>query len=132
MTATPAGDAAHVPPPGSPERAAILDAARVPVARELGRPVRFVVKRLQVLDGWAFLHASMLGAGGQPVDYRGTRYQEAAARGHKSDRYAALLRQRQGAWQVLAYSVGPTDMAWADWNTRYAAPVALFPGLDGE
>lgn len=131
MNASHAKDAPHMPPAGSAERKAILDAARVPPEHALGKPVQFVVKHLQVLDGWAFLSASMQGPGGQPVDYRGTRYQEAAEHGLKSDNYVALLKQQQGAWRVQTYSVGPTDVVWADWSTSQGAPAALFPGMDG-
>lgn len=131
MNATHAKDAPHTPLAGSAERKAILDAARVPPERELGKPVQFVVKQLQVLDGWAFLSASMQGPGGQPFDYHGTRYQEAAEQGLKSDNYVALLKQQQGAWRVQTYSVGPTDVVWADWSTSQGAPAALFPGMDG-
>lgn len=127
MTTTPAQDTAETPPTGSPERATILDAARAPVEQELGTPVQFAVSQLQVLDGWAFLHAQMQGPGGQPVDYHGTPYQAAAERGHKSDGYVALLHQQQGAWQVQAYSVGSTDMGWVAWREEYAAPVAIYP-----
>ncbi|WP_426700770.1 hypothetical protein ACPPVV_15525 [Rhodanobacter sp. Col0626] len=130
MTATPARNTADTPPSGSPGRAAILDVARVPAEQELGTPVQFVVKQLQVLDGWAFLHAQMQGPGGQPVDYRGTPHEAAAERGHKSDRYAALLRQQHDAWQVLAYSLGSTDMAWVAWGEEYGAPSAIFPAHD--
>lgn len=126
MTPTHAQDATHTPAAGTQERQAILDAARKPVDKELGVHVQFVVRQLHALGGWAFLHATMQGAGGQPVDYRGTRYEEADARGAKSDKYAALLKQHDGTWQVQAYSVGPTDMAWADWSAAYGAPAALF------
>lgn len=126
MTPTHAQDAAHMPAAGTQARQAILDAARKPVDKELGVHVQFVVKQLRALDGWAFLHATMQGPGGQPVDYRGTRYEDADTHGAKSDKYAALLKQHEGGWQVQAYSVGPTDMVWADWSATYGAPAALF------
>jgi hypothetical protein len=131
MTDTRPRSTAETPPAGSPERAKILDAARAPLEQELGKPVQFEVSQLQVLDGWAFLHAQMQGPGGQPLDYQGTPYQAAAERGHKSEGYAALLRQQQDAWQVQAYSIGSTDMGWVAWREEYAAPEAIFPA-DGQ
>lgn len=112
-----------------PARAAILASAVVPAENELHQAVTLQVKQLRVLGEWAFVHAAMRGPGGQAVSYTGTRYQEAAEHGHKSANYAALLKRRDDAWQVEAYAVGPTDVAWQDWTQRYGAPQALFePG----
>lgn len=116
----------HSPATGSAERTAILDAARQPAVDELGKPVQFVVKQIDVLDGWAFLHARMQSPGGQTIDYADTRYAEAAAHGHKSSSYAALLKRQGEIWKVLAYSVGPTDVAWIGWAQEYGAPAVLF------
>jgi len=116
----------HSPATGSAERVAILDAARKPVADELGKPVQFVVKQIDVQGSWAFLHARMQSPGGQTIDYADTRYADAAAHGHKSSSYAALLQRQGESWSVLAYSVGPTDVAWIGWAQQYGAPPALF------
>jgi hypothetical protein len=121
----------HSPATGSAERTAILDAARQPAVNELGKPVQFVVKQIDVLDGWAFLHARMQSPGGQTIDYAGTRYAEADAHGHKSSSYAALLKRQGDAWNVVAYSVGPTDVAWIGWAQEYGAPAVLFE-IQGE
>ncbi|HEY0179225.1 MAG TPA: hypothetical protein VGC30_06290 [Dokdonella sp.] len=126
MGTSDAEETPHTPPPGSPERAAVLDAARAPVQSELGKPVQFVVKRLAVLGPWAFVHAAMQSSGGQPVDYVGTRYEDAALRGHKSSSYAALLKRRGEVWEIVNYSIGPTDVAWQTWADQYKAPPALF------
>ena len=116
----------HSPPSGSAERVAILDAARKPAVDELGKPVQFVVKQIDVLEPWAFLHARMQSPGGQTIDYADTRYADAAAHGHKSSSYAALLKRQDDRWTVVAYSVGPTDVAWIGWAHEYGAPPALF------
>lgn len=112
--------------PNAAERQVILDTARGPAEKELGKPVVFVVKQLSQQTGWAFLRATLQGAGGQPWSYRGTRYQEAAEHGLKSDDYVALLQQQHGSWVVREYRIGPTDVAWVDWSRRYGAPAALF------
>lgn len=115
---------------GDSERKSILDAARAPVEQELHQPVQFAVKQLRVMQGWAFLHARMQHADGSPVDYAGSAYADAAARGHKSFNYAALLQRQREIWVVRAYSIGPTEPVWETWPHDYAAPPALF--ADGE
>lgn len=127
MNVSHAGETSQTPAAGSGERSTILDAARAPVEKELGKPVLFVVRQLQVLNGWAFLHAAMQGPGGQPISYADTRFQQAAEHGAKSDKYMALLKQDHGHWQVQAFSIGPTDVAWAAWSEQYGAPKAIFP-----
>ena len=109
-----------------PARAAILSSAVAPAEGELHQSVMLQVKQLRVLGEWAFVHAAMQGPGGQPVSYTGTRYQEAAEHGHKSNKYAALLKRRDNTWHVEAYVIGPTDVAWQDWAQRYGAPQGLF------
>lgn len=123
---TPAPQDAPNSQPDAAERHAILDAARKPAEQELGKPVVFVVKQLRQQGGWAFLRATLQGAGGQPWSYRGTRYREAAEHGLKSDDYVALLQQQHGSWVVRTYRVGPTDVAWVDWSQQYGAPATLF------
>lgn len=127
MTNANAQNAPHTPQPGSAERKAILDAARAPAEKDLDKPVRFVVDKLNVLDGWAFLSAEMRGDDGQPIRYAGTRYAEAAEQGFKSKRYAALLQREHDTWQVRAFRVGPTDLAWAGWDAEYGAPSKVLP-----
>ncbi|MBN9538127.1 MAG: hypothetical protein IKE60_21745 [Reyranella sp.] len=113
-------------------RRAVLDAARAPVEKELNQPVRFVVEQLGQAAGWAFLRARMVTPDGRPISYAGTRFAEAAANGGKSTSYAALLRRDSGTWNVTTYAIGPTDLAWHDWQTRYRAPKAIFEAPETE
>lgn len=110
----------------SSERQSVLDAAGSRVQAQLGKPVRFEVERLQLLDNWAFMHAKMKDLGGQPISYAGTRYEDAARRGQKSSSYDVLLQRKQGHWTVQADSMGATDVPWTDWSSRYGAPPELF------
>ncbi len=107
-------------------RAAILDSARKPVAAALGKPVMFRVHQLNASGEWVFLRADMEEPGGQPIDYAGTPKADAAAQGYASRTYAALLHRVNGEWQVIAHAIGPTDVAWEDWATRYRAPAVIF------
>ncbi|HEX7816410.1 hypothetical protein [Dyella sp.] len=122
--------AATPPDPGL--RRALLATAHIRTQAELGHPIRFVVRELSTSGDWAFLHASMQEANGTAVDYTGTPYAEAASRGHKSPNYAALMHGEHGHWTIVTDSVGPTDMAWQDWASRYHAPADLFPMPSGE
>lgn len=107
-------------------RNAIVTAASAPASKDLGKPLTLKVLQLRVLGDWAFVHATMLGGDGKEISYAGTRYQDAAEHGLKSDRYAALLKRDANGWHVQAHAVGPTDVAWQDWARTYGAPPALF------
>lgn len=115
--------------PVGKERSAILDAARVPVASRLGKPIRFKVTHLEKLGEWAFLIAEMQDRGGAPLSYAGTRYADDAAHGVKSRDYVALLKAANGRWQVVEQAIGPTDVIWADWGAKHRVPAAIFPAL---
>ena len=124
MNAT--AQAASTPDAGSPERKALLDAARAPLEQRLHQPVLFAVDGLRVAGDWAFLRAHMQGAGGKPVYFAGTEFEEAASHGALSRVYAALLERKAGHWTIRAEAIGPTDPAWAAWAQTYGAPAALF------
>lgn len=109
------------------DRAAILDAARAPVVKRLGKPVKFLVRRLERQGDWAFLIAAMQDEAGRPISYAGTPLASAEAEGMVSKDYAALLRLSGGRWVVVDHAVGPTDVAWEGWAEKYGAPAALFP-----
>lgn len=108
------------------DRNALLDAARIPVVEELGKPPVFVVRQLNRDREWAFLFADMQQAGGAPFDYGGTRKAEAARQGYVSRSYAALLRKDGHGWRVVEAAIGPTDAAWEGWAAKYGVPTALF------
>lgn len=107
-------------------RKAILDAARVPAATTLGKPVLFKVSHLGLSGDWAFMRAEMQGPCGARVDYAGTPLADAARNGAVSSVFAALLHRRGNAWTVVDTAIGPTDVAWEDWAARHGAPSAIF------
>jgi hypothetical protein len=110
------------------ERTALLAAARGPVRVELGKTPKFRVDQLRRDGDWAFLLATMQEDDGKPFDFAGTPLADAAKQGFVSRTYAALLRHNAGGWEVVAKAIGPGDVAWADWPTRYGAPAKLFTG----
>ncbi len=107
-------------------RAALLDAARAPATKELGKAPKFVVEQLRRDGEWAFLLATMQDADGKPFDYRGTHLAEAAQQGFVSRTYAALLRRGSDGWHVVVKAIGPSDVAWEGWAKQYGAPAGLF------
>ena len=123
--AKPAGSR-HTPGLGTPERKAVLDAMRAPAEKELGRPIVFKVMHLAVRDPWAFAWTTPMRSSTVSVDYTKTRYADAWKQGFFSDGMAALLRKSGGTWRVVAYVVGPTDVAWEDWPSKYGAPPDIF------
>jgi hypothetical protein len=117
---------ASTPQPGSAERKAILSALRVPVQKELKKPVRLKVDHLKVQDGWAFLRGVPQQRGGKPMNYKSTPYQEAITLGVFDDWICALLRKQRGKWQVVTYVIGATDVAYDGWDKQYQAPASIF------
>ena len=76
----------HSPSPGSPERRAVLDGLRAWVHSRLELDVLFVVRTINVQDGWAWVEASPRSADGK------NRYEP----------ISALLRKGNGCWAVVA------------------------------
>ena len=113
----------------SAERARILNALRVPVAKELKRPVVFRVDYLKVRGDWAFLRGVPRQPGGKPMEYRGTPYEQARKEGVFDDWICALLRRQRpgsGPWRVVRYAIGATDVAYEGWDREFGAPSAIF------
>ena len=81
------------PPPGSPERKAILDALRVELRRYQDEPMVFVVRHLKVADRWAWVVAD-------PQSADATSYYEPVS---------ALLRKRGGSWTLVEMPCAEED-----------------------
>ena len=117
----------ETPPKGSPVRAAILDALRGMVEGEVGKPVEFVVSDMRVLGEWAFVITIPQRPGGGDIEYVYTRYQSQVDEGAFDGQAIALLRETPTGWLVYEYSLGATDVVWADWGSRYPVPPEVFP-----
>lgn len=113
-------------PPGAPERRAILDALRAPVAAAIGGRIEFAVNELRVLGDWAYVAATPRRPGGRPIDWSRTRYAAAMRADAMSDLVLGLLRRDGGGWRVVVHAIGPTDVAWIEWIDRYGAPKRVF------
>ena len=112
---------------GTPERARLLDAARPTFESEIGGPIEFVVTTLNAYDGWAFGNVRVQRPGGQPIDWRRTQFAEDYAQGmFETGGHFFLMRSEGGAWTMVEYALGPTDVAWDWWRQQHSLPEALF------
>lgn len=118
----------YTPEKGSAERAAILNALRVPVEKELKQKITFNVETFNVQGNWAFLSGEPLNADGNGrPNYKNTPYAEAVEAGAFDNNYFALLKKTGGKWKVVSYAIGCTDVCYAGWWKDYKAPKAVFP-----
>jgi len=108
--------------PASPDAAAILAPAVADVTTQLGKPAKLGTATVAESGQWAFVSAPILGGDGQPIDYKGTPFAEAAENGGKSKKYLALLRQAGQGWNVVTGAVGPTDAAYEGWPQKFGSP----------
>ena len=116
---------AYTPKPGSKERAAIMEALRVPAKRDLGRTVIFNVDVLRVVDDWAFARVSPTMPDGSEIDYSRTKFRKQVELGAFDPQGEALLRQTVDGWDVVEWTFGGTDVASVDWVEKYDLPRAL-------
>lgn len=108
--------AQYTPESGSAERKAIMDALRIPVKRELKKPVIFGDVQLRVLGSWALVDsANPLNPDSSEFNYRGStsNYAKCVNRGGDDcgdPQYGAVLKKIGGKWKVLKFDSGATDV----------------------
>jgi hypothetical protein len=117
----------HTPAAGTPERRLLMDALRVRLQREIGKPMIFRVVTLRVLGNWAYAEVEPRQPDGSPLDWEGTPFAEERREGVLDTNSVALLRRTQGQWRIVQLAIGPTDVAWIPWEEESGAPHALFP-----
>ena len=108
-SATPAApqiDATSQPNPNTAQRAAIMDALRPAIERELGGPIEFVLQRAAVQDGWALVIADPQRPGGGAIPAPASYAEEE----HDGLTVNAILRFSGGSWTMVDHAVGPTDV----------------------
>lgn len=117
----------HTPAKGSAERKLILDTARGPLSKDLGKSLVMIVQTLNTDGHWAYLQARPLSADGtSPFDWSGTPYAEYIRDGSASDILMVLLVKRGSAWRVVNTAIAPSDVAWSTWVDTYHLPERLF------
>lgn len=126
----PATDAPAPPPPPSAEAMSqeLIDALTPVVAAEIGQPVALTASQTRVMNEWGYVIAQPTQPDGAAIDWSTTLLAERAAEGvlDSNGQTHALLRKENGAWRVLEYAIGPTDVAWIGWAAAHGAPEELF------
>ncbi|MGC7215901.1 hypothetical protein [Mycobacteroides abscessus] len=113
---------------GPDDRNEVIAAALARIEADLGKPVKLEVRNFHRAGDWAFLDGQLQDTNGQPVDYSGTPFAEAAAHGGKSMRYDGLLKKTGPKWSILESAIGPTDVPWEGWKAKYPeAPAQVWP-----
>jgi len=94
---------------------------------ETNGPIEFVVRRLNVLGDWAFGDVRLRRPENGQIDWRKTKYAADFAGGMFDPGGSFfLLRRSGGAWTVIEFATGPTDVVWDGWRTDYKLPANLF------
>lgn len=119
--------ATRTPAKGSAERAAMLEALRVPVEKELKQKISFSIEHFKAQGNWAFLSGAPQSASGGKPNYRNTPYADAVDAGAFDNNFFALLKKTGGKWKTVAYAIGCTDVCYVSWWKDYKAPKAIFP-----
>lgn len=117
------------PKQGSADRKAIMDAARIPIEKDLDQKVIFKVNHLKMYKDWAFMFAQPLQPDSKPINYKATQHAEDKEQGAFDDSVSILLRKSKGKWKVVKWNIGATDVVWLDWDKEFKAPSAIFPKL---
>ena len=126
LVASPVQAQISLPPPGSSQRRAILDAFRPRIEAEVGPPVVFVVSVLRVSGNWAFVQATPKRPGGVDIDWKRTKFREDFEKDFMSDIVMGLLKYDDAKWSLVEYVIGPTDVFWENWQQKYRLPRQLF------
>ena len=112
--------------PNHPDRKATLQSLRLSIEKELKQPVKFVVNQLRMEKNYAFFSGQVKDAHGRDIDFRQTPYRELVMNDmFDGDATYALLKKVKGIWKVVTYVIGPTDVAWSDWPSKYGVSMKL-------
>lgn len=131
---------AHVPRPGTPERAAVVAGLHAVLDPDLhGQPNELVIgNNMHVHGSWAYVTGIIQGKGGAKIDWKNTVYKAAIEGGFfDGSNFTAVLVLNGSTWSVakdgdgrLTYAVGPTDVrevGWIDALGPKGLPFDLFP-----
>jgi hypothetical protein len=106
----------------SAQRAAIMNALRPAVERDLHGPVEFLVQRVSVRDGWALVMADPQRPGGGRID-PAEIFPEDQLEFMDGLTVSAILRFSGDSWTLVDHRIGATDVWYCDGST--GAPRAL-------
>lgn len=94
------------------------------LSTSIGQPVSLQPTTVNVRDEWAFIVGQPRQPDGAAIDWSTTTLAQRAADGvlDGDGQTFALLKNVNGAWEVLEYVVGPTDVAHIEWAGKYGVP----------
>ena len=104
---------------GDPERKQIMDAMRPAAVRELGAPVEFVVRTLNLSGNYAYAEVEAQRTGGTPINIAKTPFGRSNA--NSLDfidccHIESILQKRNGSWVVIERTAYATDYGMSeDW-----------------
>lgn len=105
---------------------AAIEALNKSVGKKLRTATQLAPGTYKTSADFAFISARPLLAGGGAIPYSMTDYAEAQKAAYFTDNAIGLLQYKNGAWSVLAYSIGVTKAPVDTWVKKYKAPRALF------
>jgi len=113
--------------PSTTDRKAILAGLRGPVEKAFrGQKVEFIVSKITVARGWAFVYGQPRKQGGGFLDLAKSDFAEANREGLYDDNVSGLLRFTNDKWLAREVVIGATDVPWVDWPEKYSIPKLLF------
>lgn len=116
----------YTPAKDSPERIAIMDALRAPIAKELKQDIIFTVDKLKVQGDWAFFSGLPKNKEGGEPDWKITKYQQFIDSGDFEEGLFALLKKSGDKWEVVKYMMNCHDVCYLGWDKEYKAPKEIF------
>jgi|GEM_PF-2015266 len=112
-----------------PEKKSIIEV----IQKSMAAGLRVHPERLQLEPNfikhsgdWVFISLNINNSKGQPFDYVGTDFYEAAQAGALRDSVEALLKKQNGKWEIMEVAINANDVAWEDWDVKYHAPKYIF------
>lgn len=117
------------PAAGTKLRKEVLDGLRPSIERDLKQKVIFVVQKIRVYDGWAFVQCRPVQPNSKAIDFKKTKYKERIQDGtFDGDTTYALLKLKNKKWTVVDFVIGPTDVYWMGWlEPPFHAPKQVLP-----
>jgi len=105
---------------------AAIEALNNSVGKKLRTPTKLAPGIYKTSADFAYLSARPLLADGGGIPYSMTDYAKEQKAAYFTDNAIGLLQYKNGAWSVLAYSIGVSKAPVDVWVKKFKAPRALF------
>lgn len=110
-----------------PERDAMVAVINPLASEDIGIPIALQVTTKRVEGDWGWIVGQPWTPEGAQIDWSTTKHASRAEHGamDSSGAIYALLKRENDQWRVVAITIAPTDVAFADWPQRYGAPASV-------